>query len=490
MRIGGLASGMDIDAIVEKLMSAERMPLDRMHQDRTLLEWKRDGFRDINKALFKLDDLMFEMKRSKNYNPKTAVSSQENAVTAIAASGVPKGSYDIEVQQLAKNAINFSEPLGIDPKQKLGEIDGMPLGEFSFTTFDEDGKEKVHTFEVTAEDTLTDVLNRITSADNDVRAFYDTQSKRVILETTRTGKYNPDENGKEIVFDAQDNAFFSNVLQLDAANEKGGQNAKFIYNGELELESKDNEYQLNGITFQFKNVTEGNATITIDHDVDSTFDLIMNFVNTYNEVVEVMNKSQQEEKFRDFKPLTDAQKKEMSEDEIKKWEEKAKSGLLRGESAISNGLYDIRSSWYSKVDTGGAFTTLTQVGIQTSSAYRDGGKLVVNEEKLKEALRNDPDSVQKLFTNNAKDGSRGLVNRLEDSIDSTMKAIETKAGKSTSTLENYTLGKQMKDLNERITTFEKRLVRLESRYWSQFTAMEKAISNMNSQADYLMSQFG
>ena len=71
-----------------------------------------------------------------------------------------------------------------------------------------------------------------------------------------------------------------------------------------------------------------------------------------------------------------------------------------------------------------------------------------------------------------------------------MKAIETKAGKSTSTLENYTLGKQMKDLNERITTFEKRLVRLESRYWSQFTAMEKAISNMNSQADYLMSQFG
>src|SRR5690625_5257580 len=117
-------------------------------------------------------------------------------------------------------------------------------------------------------------------------------------------------------------------------------------------------------------------------------------------------------------------------------------------------------------------------------------KLIVDEDKLRTALKDDPEGVQKLFSNSDDKDSRGLVNRLEDSIEATMKSIERKAGKSTSTLENYTLGKQMKELNERISSFEDRLVRIETRYWNQFSAMEQAIQRMNQQSSYLMSQFG
>src|SRR5699024_6358446 len=209
--------------------------------------------------------------------------------------------------------------------------------------------------------------------------------------------------------------------------------AEFKYNG-IDMTAKTNAYELNGITFQFNG--EGKANLTITNDVEAAFDKIMEFVDKYNEVVEKLNESQREEKFRDYPPLTEEQKEEMTEKEIELWEEKAKSGILRGESVLSNGMYAMRNAWYAQVETGGKYTSLTQVGLTTSANYLDGGKLVFqdgNEEKLKDALREDPQSVYKLFSNSEEGASRGLVNRLEDAVESTMEQIEQRAGKSTDT---------------------------------------------------------
>lgn len=150
----------------------------------------------------------------------------------------------------------------------------------------------------------------------------------------------------------------------------------------------------------------------------------------------------------------------------------------------------MRSSWYSNVETDGAYSSLTELGITTTSNYLDGGKLEVNEQELKDALANDPDSVHKVFSNSSEGEDRGIINRLEDALDSTIGQIEQRAGKGTDTLENYTLGKRMKDLNERIASFEERMVQVENRYWSQFTEMEKAIQRMNQQSAQLQNQFG
>src|SRR5699024_10783660 len=114
-------------------------------------------------------------------------------------------------------------------------------------------------------------------------------------------------------------------------------------------------------------------------------------VEKYNEVIDLLNGSQQEERYRDYPPLTDEQKKEMTDDQIEKWEEKAKSGILRGESVISSGLFDLRQSWYASVDTDGAYDVITQIGIKTSNRYMDGGKLGIDEQKLRKALRENPD---------------------------------------------------------------------------------------------------
>src|SRR5690625_2657339 len=419
MRVGGLATGMDIEAMVNKLMEEERMPLDRMEQDRTLLTWKRDAFREINRSMLELSEMMtgmnFNMKLSKMYQSKTVTSSQSNAVTATGSTSASNGTYNIEVKELATSAINVgTEEVDLDKV-----LDGYST--ISFSTFNADGSEAKHEIEVNDGDTIGAVIMKINNSDSPVRAFYDTETKNVIMETTRTGKYNKSEDRPEIVFNSD---FFSSELGLKEDSEKGGTNAVFTYNNGLTLESKNNSYDLNGINFQCHNVTDGNAALTVTNDVDGAFDNIMKFVDKYNEVIDALNGSQTEEKFRDFPPLTDEQKKEMSEDEIKKWEEKAKSGILRGESAISAGMFDLRQSWYSSVATEGEYNVITQIGITTSNRYMDGGKLEVDEEQLRKALLENPDDVRKLLSNSADGDSRGLINRLEDAVEKTMDRIE------------------------------------------------------------------
>lgn len=496
MRVGGLATGMDLEAMVNKLMEAERMPLIRMEQDKQKLEWKRDAFRDINRSVLDIESLLFDMKMSYTYNPKMVISSQENAITATAKSNSHNGMYELNVTQLATSEINVGGVLdGIDPNAAL-ELNENQRS-FSFQTFDPgENQMKTHSYQIEEGETLNDVLRKITNDDNNVRAFYDAQSKRVVLETTRTGKYN--EQGPEIVFNADDNAFFTEKLGLttEAYNSetktgvRAAQNAIFTYNNGLEIETENNSYELNGIHFQFHNVTDGNARLIVETDVETSFESIMGLIDTYNELIEKMNQSQTEKVNRDYPPLTDEQKEEMTEDQIEKWEEQAKSGILRGESVISNNMYSMRRTWYSQVDTGTSITSINDIGITTSNNYLDGGKLVVDENKLKEALRDNPDAVYKLFSNNTDDNSRGIVNRLEETVKNTKNRIEERAGKSTHTLDNYTLGKRLKELNERISDFEKRMMQVETRYWNQFTQMEKAIQRMNDQSAHLLSQFG
>ncbi|MCT1902293.1 flagellar hook-associated protein 2 [Oceanobacillus sojae] len=488
MRIGGLASGIDTETMIKDLMNAERIPLDKLHQDRTKLEWKRDAFRDVNKMLADFDqNLIFNMKLSNTFNTKIISSTQESAVRATGNAGANSGTYRINVERLATSAINVGDP----SKMKINSEDTLDssMGPIEFITYDKEGNKVEHSYEIQSGDKLSDVIKRINDdKDSPVRLTYDENSNKVILEATRTGQYNKAENGQEIEFESE--SFFSQ-LGLTQNAEEGAQNAKFTYNGAYTVETQDNHYQLNGVTFQFLNKTDGEATLNVTNDIDHTVDKIKEFVEAYNEIVDKINESQREQVYRDFPPLTDEQKSDMTEREIELWEEKAKSGMLKGEAALSSGLTSMRSSWYSTVKNDGAFSSLTELGIETTADYMDGGKLVIKDEaKLRDALADDPESVQKLFSNNVEGEGRGLINRLEDAVEGTISQINQRAGKATSvSLDGYALGKRMEDINSRIENFERRLEKVESRYWKQFSEMERAISMMNQQSDMLMSNF-
>lgn len=250
--------------------------------------------------------------------------------------------------------------------------------------------------------------------------------------------------------------------------------------------------------------TEANpVTMTSTTNVDDIITKIKEFVNTYNGLIKDLNNLTKESKYRDYQPLTSAQRKEMEEKEIELWEEKAKSGLLRGDSIIQNGLSSMRSLIYESnpAVTNTKFNTLFSIGITTSKNYLEGGTLEIDENKLRAALEEDPDAVATLFSNSSgkkaeivngvevAPDTRGYLQKLRASFDDIQVRIESRAGRSTMTQTQYTLGKYLKDVDDQIDKWQDKLVSIENRYWTQFGAMESMINKANSQSSMLMGQY-
>lgn len=368
---------------------------------------------------------------------------------------------------------------------------------FAIKTYDEDGnliEDNLETetdsdginFTFDGTTSLNQVLSKINSSKAGVSAFYDEYTDAISIQRSETGDLN---NGTAGTANMEFNGLFlTDTLKLNGT-ETTGKNALFTIDG-LATQRKSNTFKISDVTYTLNdNFTDKTVSVGVTNDVDASYDKIMAFIDKYNETIETVNKSLQEDRYRDYKPLTDAQRNELSENEIELWEEKSKSGLLKGDSILSSGLSSMRYGWYSNVENDSSFDSITDIGITTSSKYLEGGKLEVDADKLKAALREDPESVQKLFSNDVEGSGRGIINRLEDSIASTIKNVEARAGKPSSTEQQYTLGRQLDDMADRISAFEDRLRSIEDRYWTQFGAMEAMIQQMNSQSSYLSQQF-
>jgi flagellar hook-associated protein 2 len=515
MRIGGLASGMDIDQIVKDLMKAERMPLDKLYQKKQLLEWQRDDYREMNKLLSELDTFIFDgIYRQSTFIKQTVTSSNEAAVSVKNISSTSKLTSTIKVTQLAENAYMYgSDVVGnssFDPSQTLASQAGnlnanpgytLPSGTATIRikAIQSDGSMPTEWTEIQFDpnvDSLNTLIDKINNSSAGVVAFYDSQTGKVSLAAKNTG----DAPGAEIVIDDTADKFLIDVLHLSKDSDaaagaslgRTGKNAEFIING-LSTSRSTNVFQINGYEYTLKQTTSSEVTITSSTDVDAIFNSIKAFVDKYNEVIGKINAELKEERYRDYPPLTDEQKEAMTEKQIELWEEKAKSGLLRGDSILSSGLSKMRMDLYTKVEganiTSG-FSQLAEIGITTSPNYLDGGKLIIDETKLREKIQENPDAIYRLFNNDSTNYSeKGIARRLRDTIKNTIGKIEQKAGKTLWTNHQFAIGRDLIQIENQIDRFEDRLKQIEDRYWRQFTAMEKAIQRANEQSMYLMNAF-
>jgi flagellar hook-associated protein 2 len=516
MRIGGLASGMDIDQLVNDLMKAERIPLDKLYQKKQIFEWQRDAYREINQKLADFDQYLFDnFVLSSNFYKKTATSSNEAAVSVKALSSSYDSTNTITVSQLATAATGVSSTVGGTSTSTLGSLDSTFTQDTTITiaALQADGtyKEEVITFKPT--DTIADVVQKLNQSGLNINAIFDDGTRKLGISTRGTGSSANSSAAEVYVKSATGVDIFNTIFGFSTGNDAngnpgvtvladGGQNAKFTLNG-LEMERQSNTFTINGIEYTLKAVTSTPVTVTSSTDVDGMIAKIEEFVNKYNELIGVLNDKIREKRYLDYPPLTDEQKKEMTEKQIELWEEKAKSGLLRGDSIISNGLSQMRRDLYSRVDGIGenVIDTLSELGITTTNEISSGGKLVIDYDKLRQALESDPDKVVKTLTQSGaitKDSTtgqvtsdtRGIVQRLRDTIKGMITNIEKKAGKPTYTENQYSIGLQLKDVENQISDFQRRLQDIESRYWRQFTAMEQAIQRANQQSMFLMGQFG
>ncbi|WP_404292661.1 flagellar filament capping protein FliD [Cytobacillus kochii] len=365
--------------------------------------------------------------------------------------------------------------------------------EFSMSTFNETG-EVSQTFTFDARDSLTTVIDKVNKSSLGVNMFYDQHSDKVTIARTSTGDFNQSGDGKEISFNGS--PFLNNVLKLDSNNEKGGENAKFTLNG-LETERTSNTFTVNGVSFTLKDTFDAvngdsPVTISINNDTDQAVEKIKEFVEKYNELIDNIQGQLSEEKYRDYAPLTSEQREAMSEKDIELWEEKAKSGLLRSDQQLSSLLSNMRMNFYTPLEGATSeYNQLSAIGITTTKNYLEGGKLEINEDKLKEALENDAEGVFNLFAADGDTlGEQGISRRLRDTVTQSIDAITLKAGNGMKTNSQFTIGKNLDDINNRITELESKLADKEQRYWSQFAAMETQMQKMNEQMNYMLTQFG
>ncbi|MGG2075398.1 flagellar filament capping protein FliD [Lysinibacillus irui] len=430
--------------------------------------------------------------------------------------------------EIATHGGTSETPSASTSLQHLGLLND---GKFKISAVQADGKMKDTIIEFKATDTVDSLIKRINSSGAGVTALFSNGQMSISANNTGTNKENVSadiqlksvKTVNEDQSETIDNSGFALFNKLGFvsntdANPSGeatvnisgkGTNAKYKIN-DLEMESQTNTINIQGYSIKltgtfntdYSSLTDG-VSVSASQDTDAMMTKIKEFVTTYNGLVTDLNNSLKETKYRDYAPLTGEQREGMSESDIKLWEEKARSGLLRNDSILRDGLSKMRANFSGEI--GGlsdrTIDSLSEIGITTSSKVSDGGTLEINEAKLRAALEKDPDQVAKMFTQMGKAedtvidpvtgqsktvDTRGIAKRLRDSIDSFKLQIEKKAGRSTMTDSQYNIGKNMIDIETRIGRMQKRLVSVEQRYWQQFTAMEQAINKANSQSSMFM----
>ncbi len=340
-----------------------------------------------------------------------------------------------------------------------------------------------HQFEFGSSATLQMIIDKInTIPDVGVTARYDALTDKLVLVSKETGL------GANIEIVDESGLFKALGFENTSAS---GQNARIVLNGTI-VEKTTNDFTISGIRFNLKEVMEKGqeATFRLENDPDAAVETIKKYIELYNETIDLINKKLSEERYRNYPPLTQEQKKEMTEKEIELWEERAKSGLLRSDPLLDRIVRDLRFAVTSVVAGQPAgMKSLADIGITTID-WREKGKLHVNEEKLRSAIAKDPEAVMRLFNADGENTSqKGVATRLYDILKGGIEDITEKAGGGEFQIyDDSILGKQIRDMEDRISNMEQMLLRTEERYWQKFIAMEQAIQYANQQSLWLMSQ--
>ncbi|TDF93487.1 flagellar filament capping protein FliD [Paenibacillus piri] len=365
-------------------------------------------------------------------------------------------------------------------------------------------------FKVTSKTTVGQLVDSINSSDlgqtKGVSAYIDGSGNLAFFNKNSTDVVTFDDDSS--------GALLGKLGYLQGGNESSaltysqktvsGKNAEVYFNGSTDpVTYATNNFSISGMNFTAKKVTAGEVDVTVSQDVDTIYNTIKTFVEKYNELIDLVKNKISEKSYRDFQPLTDEQKKDMKEDDIKRWEEKAKSGMLANDQILSSGLNSFRQALSSVIQgiPDNQLKSLSDIGISSSNVsggvitgnYLENGKLYIDDAKLKAAIAQHPDEVSKLFLANDGDpessAGDGIAVRMYDQANQLFSKISNKAGLQVTVQSKYLIGKTLLDIDKQVDSLSRRMDALETRYYKQFSAMENYINQMNAQSAYLSQQF-
>jgi flagellar hook-associated protein 2 len=617
-RITGLVSGLDTDKMIKDLMKIERIRVDKVEQQKAILEWEKDSYKEVTTMLRGFQSEFLDvLKPATNmtsantfdiYSASVKLAGIASSKVSIApTSNAQQSKMEIsEITQLATRdtwsstgsvkqlkstgfnvaslnaviATNDSFSFRVDGQSKditltggvdntftditevVSELQSLIDTEFGsgvVTVVDDGGELRFdaagHSVSITTKDELvvgtlgfasgasnvlglgdtlatafgvTDADLEFTingntvaniSADMTISQFMNavnTSSANVTMtysSVSNSFKMIAEDEGVVNNIDLADtDGFFANHLKLDGATRDLGVDAKFTING-VTTSRSSNKFEVDGVGItlnELHNPADGTIEVDLTVQPEKVSENIIKFIDKYNEIMEFLDKKLNEEKYYDYRPLSAEEKKDMTEDDIKIWEDKAKSGLLRRDMSLEGLQRDLRRAVYSVVE--GAGITLSEIGITNSGNYKDGGKLVVDKDKLDAAIIAKPKDVINLFTSLSDvdyyDANRterfnenGFANRLKDILADNIRITRDSSGNKGTLIEKAgyeldtsdstsALAEQIKEYESRVNNLMDLLYDKEEAYYAQFARLETAMQQLQNQQNNLMSQLG
>ena len=435
----GVGSGLDLEALVTSLMAVESKPLTALQTKVASYTSKISALGTLKSKLSDLQTAAAAMKTSvgesalSKFASYTATTSDTDIATASATTGAVAGTYELEIQQLARAqrfALTTPTASTTDPVGTVGDT-----LTFDFATPDSEGNSRSVTITLdSTNNSLTGLRNAINNADMGVTA--------TIINGT---------DGAQLVFTGEEGLDNEISLSGDLASqyqeEVSARDALFTINGIAATSSTNTASGiLDGVTFNL--VDEGTTTVTIAADYTENITSALNdFITAYNAANSTMTT-------------------------IGAYDATTKTaGAMQGNQLLRDSHTMVRRLIY-ETTTGGssAYQTLSNIGVTVGT----DGSLTLNSSKLESALAADPSAVATLVSkvgeayNSELEGTVGYSGKIEIATDSANANI--------------------KDLNKRQDALELRLETIEARYRARFTSLDTLLSNLNNTSTYLTQQ--
>lgn len=295
-----------------------------------------------------------------------------------------------------------------------------------------------------------------------------------------------DSDGKVTVNGNADGTLPKGMALVEASD------SKILLNG-AEMTSSSSTVSANGLNIELTGLTKtsGPITFSVSSDTDAVYKSIKNFLTEYNSLIKEMNELYTADSAKGYEPLTSEQKKDMSEDDIKLWEDKIKASLLRSDSSLGTVRNAMKNAMMSQVTYNGKTYSLSSFGISTSTDYTEGGQYHIygdsedsvyadKTDKLKKALEEDPDTVVNVLSN--------IFGNLRKTMSDKMAA--SKVSSTQTFYSDIKMKDDIKDYEKQIKEWETKLADMEDAYYRKFTAMETALAKLQSQQSSLSGLLG
>lgn len=544
-------SGIDVDSMVKVGMMTKQNQYDKMYKEEIKNEWMKEAYSDLYISVNEFNQsTLSTYKMSSTTSPMTATSSSEGVATATANADAANMSHTVTVSSVASNAYMQStkaitrknssasstsiylkdllssteqEPSNystMSDSQKLETALSFTISDGASDNSNATTKEISFTYKDLFESnqTLNDLATKIKNSGVNIQASYDSVNDSFSLYQKTGGKANQinitvgsgSTDSEKRARTLLSSLNLGIVTTADDGTQTLGSAIDYETTTSSSAEGKDGKATIDGKTYTttgskitVANVAytlagKGTTTVSVAQDTDKVVENVKQFVTDYNKMIDALNTKYYETQYSDYGVLTKSQESSMTQDQITKWNEKAKSGLLYHDSQLGKIISSMREALYTPVEgTDSNYNTMMSLGITSST---DQGHIKLDETKLKKALAADPNCVRSVFsasgdvtTTNA-DGTtttttdydkEGVMNRISDALYKNLKTLKSYAGDSTETSDGSTLGTLIENLKTKMSDFKTQMDAFQSALYDKYDAMESAIQQLSVQLGYI-----